>query len=469
MALADLGSAELLAPRDRIRWKPRREETTLEKCTRAYRPPDVFLGNTSFGADLDMWSFGCVAAELFRRRMLFHTEETIKLGGKHHPAFLRAHLAFLGTPPEEAERWLTHLPYFYAHFPRGIPRSLQPKWPGQGWLSCPAQLTDLVQQVLRWPPSDRLSAASARRHPFLATAPLPVTVSVKQGKHGLGSIAEGFIDDEVLEYLQQDPVWAQVHAECLRGHSVSTCMSASEAALAMKSEFVGYVDADLPPKTRRLNADVNLGVVRSARTCNFVKALRRVLKPWLHQLTLRIRAAFQRQGMPAELMSNGVPFTEKDLADNAFVYATVQALSVAEREDGWHTDGGASLLHAGLTVFGTRKLLVRMGDGDESCISLVQHPGSFYVGNLCALSHNVEHGPHSHGSYGTGPPSKQMQIAIMIRSDLFREVRARKKNALPGPADLFRIVNTETAMHIAEGTFCLPDLAAVLLEASKDD
>ena len=52
-------------------------------------------------------------------------------------------------------------------------------------------------------------------------------------------------------------------------------------------------------------------------------------------------------------------------------------LSVAEREDGWHTDGGASLLHAGLTVFGTRKLLVRMGGWGDG------------------TTHNTQHTPHN--------------------------------------------------------------------------
>ena len=96
-------------------------------------------------------------------------------------------------------------------------------------------------------------------------------------------------------------------------------------------------------------------------------------------------------------------FMDEDFADNAFVYASVQLLKIGEREDGWHTDGGASLLHAGLTVFGSRTLLVNRGGA--GCISLPQRPGSFYVGNLCALEHNVAHGEHAAGSYGEGPPS----------------------------------------------------------------
>ena len=41
---------------------------------------------------------------------------------------------------------------------------------------------------------------------------------------------------------------------------------------------------------------------------------------------------------------------QEDFADNAFVYASVQLMKIGGREDGWHTDGGASLLHAAVTA-----------------------------------------------------------------------------------------------------------------------
>ena len=55
----------------------------------------------------------------------------------------------------------------------------------------------------------------------------------------------------------------------------------------------------------------------------------------------------------------------------------------------------------------------------------------------------------------------------MLRSDVFREGRARKKNAIPGPEELFGILNTETAGHLANVLFRLPDLSAVIA-ASPD-
>ena len=179
---------------------------------------------------------------------------------------------------------------------------------------------------------------------------------------------------------------------------------------------------------------------------------------------MRVRAEIRRQQLPREFrVAYGDAFLEEDLADNAFVYASVQFLRVGERQDGWHIDGGASLLHGALTVFGSRTLLVK-SEG-RGCISLPQKPGSFYVGNLCALEHKLEHCSESAGCYGEGPPSKQVQIAVMLRSDVFRGARTRKINAMPGPAELFIVVNTETAKHLADHPFRLPDLDAVLAES----
>ena len=141
--------------------------------------------------------------------------------------------------------------------------------------------------------------------------------------------------------------------------------------------------------------------------------------------------------------------------------ASGQVLKVGRREDGWHTDGGASLLHAGLTIFGSRQLLVKVTNQER----LAQRPGSFYVGNLCALEHNVAHAATSPGSMGDGPPESRVQVMVMLRSDLFRECRAREINACPAPSELFRIVNHETARHLEEVPFPLPDIVAVLAES----
>jgi len=38
---------------------------------RWYRAPELLLGNKHYGAAIDMWSVGCVLAELLARKPLF--------------------------------------------------------------------------------------------------------------------------------------------------------------------------------------------------------------------------------------------------------------------------------------------------------------------------------------------------------------------------------------------------------------
>ena len=51
-------------------WKARPSDQTVPICTALYRHPDMLLGSLRFGPDLDLWSLGCVAAELFLREPL---------------------------------------------------------------------------------------------------------------------------------------------------------------------------------------------------------------------------------------------------------------------------------------------------------------------------------------------------------------------------------------------------------------
>ena len=57
----------------------------------------------------------------------------------------------------------------------------------------------------------------------------------------------------------------------------------------------------------------------------------------------------------------------------------------------------------------------------------------------------------------------------MMRSDVFRECRARKINAIPGPAAFFRVVNYAVAQHLADVPVALPDLTEVLAEVARSD
>ena len=191
--------------------------------------------------------------------------------------------------------------------------------------------------------------------------------------------------------MQTCPSWNSLAEKRLKnGATMSKCVRGDEAALGLKTEIAGIVDEENPPKCRSLNRDTNLPVIPSPRFAAFVRAIRKKWRPWLQQLGNKMREAVRRDGMPDTIAQmNGQPILEEDFADNAFAYASIQLMQPGVRDDGWHTDGGCSLLHASVTLFGTRTVEVAMQG--KPAVYLDQEPGSFYVGNLSALEHNVRH------------------------------------------------------------------------------
>lgn len=64
LKIADFGLANFSKPK-----KPQ-QPMTSRVVTLWYRPPELLLGSTSYGVEVDLWSVGCVFAELFVGRPL---------------------------------------------------------------------------------------------------------------------------------------------------------------------------------------------------------------------------------------------------------------------------------------------------------------------------------------------------------------------------------------------------------------
>ena len=133
MVVGDLGLVELADPHLRLQKKLRASDDDIPVCTVNYRAPDVTLGNQRFQEDLDMWSFGCVAAELYSHEVLFAPAATAKQApsGKD---FVDAIAAIVGRPGQEADvdvmpacaaSWLDELPFFKKWYRQS----------GQAWLT----------------------------------------------------------------------------------------------------------------------------------------------------------------------------------------------------------------------------------------------------------------------------------------------------------------------------------------------
>ena len=465
-----------------------------------------------FQEDVDMWSVGCLAAECYTRRPLFDpgvdAEQSGTPAGKR---FLDAITAIVGGPGQEtpvhAAARLDSLPFFPKFYRQSgedwltsVAATAKP-WPPSRLRGCPEGLAQLAQMCLRWHPSVRMGIAEAKSHIFLqppGEVPLVVRLAMQPGKNGVGTIAEGFLDPDLLHYLQTCPSWSSLATKRLKtGATLSKCVRDEEAQRGLKTELAGIVDEESPPRCRALNGDSNLQLIPSERFAAFVRAIRKKWRPWLQQLGANMREAVRVDNMPKGIYAkNGQPILQEDFADNAFAYASIQLMQPGAREDGWHTDGGCSLLHASVTLFGARSVEVRVIDQPQ--VTFDQEPGSFYVGNLSALEHNVRHHAEckrtfdgsaatargddtdmkeereeeedmkdEKGAAATAKGDQRLQIAVMIRSDVFRDCRARKIDSAPGPKEFFLVVNRAVAQHLAEVPVALPDLTEVLAEVAR--
>ncbi|KAG5475429.1 hypothetical protein LSCM1_03546 [Leishmania martiniquensis] len=152
--------------------------------TLMYRAPELHFGVVDYSHKMDVWSVGCIIAELFLRRPLFHASTD----SQH----LLAVCEVLGIPTEESFPGLYHLPQTKAMM-QSLPRwnrtsrlaslfqsgavlptvahGTVPVAPEAALL--PASGTDLLASVLQWNPSRRPSAAEALQHPFFKEEPLP--------------------------------------------------------------------------------------------------------------------------------------------------------------------------------------------------------------------------------------------------------------------------------------------------------
>ncbi|KAL6773745.1 CDKA1 [Auxenochlorella protothecoides x Auxenochlorella symbiontica] len=126
---------------------------THEVITLWYRAPEILLGSKHYATPVDLWSIGCIFAEMALQKPLFpgdsEIDELLKI------------FQLLGTPDETVWPGVSQLPDYKSIFPQWRPKPLAPLIPGL----CPAGI-DLLSRLLEYDPNRRITARAALDHVY---------------------------------------------------------------------------------------------------------------------------------------------------------------------------------------------------------------------------------------------------------------------------------------------------------------
>jgi len=128
---------------------------THEVVTLWYRAPEVLLGSQRYSMPVDIWSIGCIFAEMASKKPLFHGDSEIDQ--------LFRVFRILGTPTEENWKGVTELPDYKPSFPKWKPCKLS-----SVTKNIDADGLDLLQQMLIYDPAHRITAKKIMEHEYFA-------------------------------------------------------------------------------------------------------------------------------------------------------------------------------------------------------------------------------------------------------------------------------------------------------------
>ncbi|CAL9083748.1 unnamed protein product [Musa textilis] len=187
--LCDFGSAKVLV---------KGEPNISYICSRYYRAPELIFGATEYTTSIDIWSAGCVLAELLLGQPLFPGENSVDQ--------LVEIIKVLGTPTREEIRCMNPN---YTEF--RFPQIKAHPWHKIFHKRMPLEAIDLTSRLLQYSPSFRCTALEACAHPFFDELrepnarlpngrPLPPLFNFKQE---LAGVSPELIDKLIPEHVRR--------------------------------------------------------------------------------------------------------------------------------------------------------------------------------------------------------------------------------------------------------------------------
>ena len=496
-----------------------RECRFLAVQTWPYRSPEVMLATAALGFPVDMWSMGCVMYFVAAGGLSYFDQEQ-KITNRQPTEMLKAvvnkrpegMMSMMGFKvwkdiggnnyPEDAKNHI---------LPEEIQRTL-------GKHGCA-----LFDAMLAPSPADRIDPVQAMQHVYFKSnpeeaaapetpppgeIPTPIPAEAPEGaiaenymtlyKDPHGNISfdgerapwkmlQGNMGADVLSYLQDDD-FIKLSPDDLQAkewHSFEEPIDTQNKKLSCrqlgcKMIISGGFGTPNSTTLHGLNIDhpfpmIRVSGWRDAFLERNVTAFENLGKQVVTSMEAISKSARQANGEQARTTS-----WRNWLLSGGNVFLT-QADGMLLEED--HVDGGAGIVHLGLTLFGHRHLRAwasRKKPSKESrqagskpevpsvvgkYLDLAQEPGTVFLSCSSAFRHQVRHTQSADLiQFGNLPG---MSLSIMMRSSLFSHCRARLAGSTPSPQCVFKAIAAVFAEWQSANTLHFPSLDEVKASVAK--
>jgi hypothetical protein len=388
-----------------------------------YTAPEIMFGDVGFGLPVDSWSLGVVLAECAGNPFCKPASPggafvTCKGVLETRKEFCRVAFRQLGTPSTDALRMLP----LYPAKQRKVNRMA---WPECMRTALGVQGIVFVEALLEWEPSKRARLGSeVLEHSYLkperfclggwtrsspsggfvpaAASPsggfvpaansqsrgfVPAAAASFEGRRHRWNVLQGEMSAEVLCFLQADPALmpsTDEHAALELGFTAKRKDARSEEG--RKCIIAGHLGWYGTSSNSGLMLDQPLPL---RRTQAWFLAWKRANAAPLAVMLATCRRRLCR--MSKEMQGkNGIHFLETDMDEWCLTSAEMSVSRAGSGDDLWsepeHMDGGASVLHMGMTLFGRRHIRCVQGEGLPE-VFVPCRPGSVYMGQFTGPLH----------------------------------------------------------------------------------
>lgn len=128
-----------------------------QTCTLWYRAPELLCGSQNYSMEIDIWSVGCIFAELILRKPLFQGNSEIEQ--------LTMICSVFGNPTNTSWPYFELLPQYYK-FSKAFPIGLKKLFPHNT-----IGTKDLIENFLKCNPLQRITASKALEHSYFKEEP----------------------------------------------------------------------------------------------------------------------------------------------------------------------------------------------------------------------------------------------------------------------------------------------------------